>query len=374
MEADARILAVDDDPINASIIEEIFGGHCKLEVASSGEQAISSARGFRPDVVLLDIMMPGIDGYEVCRRIRADAALRHTKIILVSAKALVAERLRGYEAGADDYVTKPFDEDELKAKVEVYLRLKRVEEVDQLKTETLELVSHEVHTPLTGIIPVAELLLADQEMSAEERRQFLESIARNAKALHRLFTKAMLLLNLKTGRTELEKEPLDLRPLLSEAVEGARALDLERGVEVDLEAAGALPVRGDASHLKLALDAVLENAVRFSPASGTVKLTALGKGKTIEISVADSGPGIDAAVMPRIFDGFSVSDVRHHTKGTGLSLALCRCILRAHGGDIAASSPPGGGATVTITLPAGEAAPPAPGSVACGAGPDARRA
>jgi CheY-like chemotaxis protein len=137
MQRQDRILIVDNNPVNVAILEEMLGEGCHLATAASGEEALALTSDFRPDLILLDIMMPGIDGYETCRRIRATPALRHTKIIMVSAKALVAERLQEYEAGADDYVTKPFEEEELLAKVRVYLRLKSIEEVDQLKYDIL---------------------------------------------------------------------------------------------------------------------------------------------------------------------------------------------------------------------------------------------
>ena len=103
--------------------------------------------------------MPGIDGYETCLRICANPKLKHAKIIMVSAKAMVSERLQGYDACADDYLTKPFEEDELLAKVRVYLRLQSIEEIDQLKSDLLSLVSHETRTPLNGIIGPRKVIL-----------------------------------------------------------------------------------------------------------------------------------------------------------------------------------------------------------------------
>src|SRR5438128_6009709 len=128
MRHNGKILIVDDNATNIAILEELLSDHYKLHSARSGEEALAALEEFRPDLILLDIMMPGIDGYETCRRIRANPARKNVKVIMVSAKAMVSERLKGYEAGADDYITKPFEEDELLAKVQVYLRLKSVEE------------------------------------------------------------------------------------------------------------------------------------------------------------------------------------------------------------------------------------------------------
>ena len=148
-----KILVVDDDAIDIATIEKLLGEDYDLKTARTGEEALQVAADFQPDIILLDNMMPGINGGDVCRQIRADSELRHTKIIMVSGQSMVSERLEAYQAGADDYITKPFDEDELLAKIQVYLRLKSVEEVDQFKTNVLTLLSHEVRTPLSGPSP-----------------------------------------------------------------------------------------------------------------------------------------------------------------------------------------------------------------------------
>jgi len=158
MHRQTHILIVDDHPTNVAVLEEILGEHYTLKTASCGEEALAIAPDFQPALILLDIMMPGIGGYETCRQLRAHPTLRHTKIIMVSARALVSERLQGYEAGAHDYITKPFDEEELMAKVRVYLRLTSLEEVEQLTSNVLALLSHETRTPLNGMLPPLQML------------------------------------------------------------------------------------------------------------------------------------------------------------------------------------------------------------------------
>lgn len=117
-----RILIVDDHPMNVMIMEEILAEAYQLEIANTGEEALALAPDFGPDLILLDIMMPGIDGYETCRRLRAMPALHRTRVVMVSAKAMEEDRLQGYKAGADDYVTKPFDNQTLLTTVQDHLR------------------------------------------------------------------------------------------------------------------------------------------------------------------------------------------------------------------------------------------------------------
>ena len=121
MQAKKKMLAVDDDPNNTTIIEELFGDHYDLRTAATGEEALKTALDFQPDIILLDIMLPDIDGYEVCRLLRKHSSFSHTKIIMVSAKGTVEDRVKGYRVGANDYITKPFEEENILESVEFFL-------------------------------------------------------------------------------------------------------------------------------------------------------------------------------------------------------------------------------------------------------------
>jgi cyclic di-GMP phosphodiesterase len=195
-----RILAVDDNPTNLAIIEEALQGRFNLRLARDGTEALGLAPTFLPDVVLLDAMMPKPDGFEVCSLMKNDSVLRHTRIIMVSAKTALDDRIRGYQAGADDYVTKPFSEEELCAKVAVGMRTKTIyatvqDEMDALcgtTAEVLELVSHlrdaETGSHLDRIRAYSHLLAAElrqQPFSREIDDLFLDDLDR-ASALHDL--------------------------------------------------------------------------------------------------------------------------------------------------------------------------------------------
>lgn len=121
MQAKKKMLAVDDDPNNTTIIEELFSNHYDLRTAATGEEALTTALDFQPDIILLDIMLPDIDGYEVCRLLREHSSLSNTKIIMVSAKGTIDDRVKGYEVGANDYITKPFEEENILESVEFFL-------------------------------------------------------------------------------------------------------------------------------------------------------------------------------------------------------------------------------------------------------------
>ena len=347
----SKILIVDDNPRNLKILRTILTRHYLLESAGSGEDALSLISQTKPDLVLLDIMMPGMDGYETCRRLRADPRLRWIKIIMVSAKAMVSERLQGYEAGADDYVTKPFDEEELLAKVRVHLRMKSIEEVDELKTTFLGLLQHETRTPLTGILGAADLLLDDGHVDTAERKELAGMIHSSAARLHDLLAKVVTLAELKSGTRDFEPTSVDLPMVVRDAVAEIGGEAAGNGVTVHCGRLDAAPVLVDRAWMTTAIRAFLDNAIRFSPRDTSVMVEVLRRDGRARLTVADRGRGIPAEFLPRLFDEFAVPDAAHHHEGAGLGLAIARRIVEGHGGRIAVESELGAGSTFTVDLP-----------------------
>ena len=345
-----RVLAVDDNARNLLIIEKSLAGEFELVTAKSGEQALEIAPNFRPDLILLDIMMTGIDGYETCRRLRASRDTTHCKIIMVSARGACSDRLAGYAAGADDYVTKPFDSDELLAKLRVYLRLKSVEEIDRLKSDLLGLLSHETRTPLSGILGPSALLLDDPGLT-DEQREFVEMIRISGMRLLGLIEKVMYLSELKSGLMPLEIQQLDAADLAMRSVASARRAAKRDDVAVELDVEDGLQCEGDPHHLGFALEAMVHNALRVSPLSGVVRLAIGGSVDGTTIRVSDRGPGIAPEFIARVFDEFAVDSLLNHAEGHGLSLATSRLIAEQHGGGLTVQSRPGNGAEFRFLLP-----------------------
>jgi signal transduction histidine kinase len=347
-----RILIVDDHPSNVALLEELLGDDYQVQTAASGEDALAVAPAFQPDLVLLDIMMPGLGGYETCRRIRAHPALRTTKVLMVSAKALVSERLHGYEAGADDYITKPFDAGELLAKVQVYLRLKTVEEVDQLKSTVLTLLSHETRTPLNGILAPVQMLLDAEEMAAAERAMWLGMVQESATALHRLVEKVCMLSAMSAGQWDFQYTLEDLCIVTQRAVGTVAAAAAACEVTILYEGPTVALTSMDPSQIHQVITALLENALRFSPRGARIEMRVGQAHDHVCLTVTDQGSGIAPDVLPQVFEAFASADIAHHTRGHGLSLAIARQIVLAHHGTIAVESTPGLATTFSVRLPA----------------------
>jgi len=347
MAREAHVLVVDDNPTNIAILEEILEDDgFDLACATSGEEALECYSSRRPDLILLDIMMPGIDGYETCRRIRDLPGGKDTKIIMVSAKALTEERVSGYDAGADDYVVKPFDEQELLSKVRVYARLGSLESVDRLKGQVLNLLGHGTRTPLNGILPVLDLMIADPDMDVETRTELLKGAQRSAHRLHRLLERANHLSRLRAGDVAFKTAEVQPSDILQEAIGQVQGYADEMGVTLKVGTVCGDGMLVDHGATLSALIDVVDNAVRYGPERGTVEVGAVVDGSVVRLEVRDEGAGIPAEQLSSILGSFDVADLEHHTTGQAMGLAIVQEVCMQQHGNVAFD-----GGTVALLLP-----------------------
>ncbi len=349
-----RVLVVDDNARNVFICQKLLREYT-LASAGSGEEALAMVPEFRPDVILLDIMMPGMDGYETCRRLR-ELGTRggQAKIIMVSAKAMVSERLQGYDAGADDYVSKPFNPDELIAKVRVYLRLKSVEEVDQLRSSLITLMHHETRTPMSYLRAAVEMLSGEGSLS-EHQRDLVHMVDEASRRLFVMLERVMLLSTLRAHAYELNVTPLRIGDLMNSALNSLREEAAKRDVDLVLETSDAVVADIDLRFPTLVLCELADNAVRHSGPGSRVVVRVSRDGDQAVVEVRDDGRGIDPDTLARLGEPFTVPDIRHHSRGSGLGLALASELVTAHGGHMDVESRRGAGTIVTIRWPAATA-------------------
>lgn len=350
-----RVLLVDDDPTILQLISDIFSSTNEYDLMSvtSGEEALEKFHDFVPDLLLLDIQLPGMNGYTVCQKIRADRSLGFVKIIMISGMAQIKERLLGYEAGADDYMAKPFNADELLAKVRVFMQLKKREEVDMIKTNLLTLVTHETGTPLNGIIGCAELLLENSSLSSKDR-ELVRMIADSGNQLHQFMRKALLLCKLKAG-FELNVYQEQLQKNLQQIINSFKKAAARKGVTFVTELTEDIILNVDWSLVVEALRLLVDNAVKFSPDGGVVKISSSRDDNFCLITIADQGAGIEPGQQDNIFTEFAIRDVSHHCQGQGISLAIVRHVVTCHNGTVTVSGERGEGTVFTVKIPLAEA-------------------
>ena len=336
-----RILVVDDDSMNIEILEEILGDTYVLLTASSGEEAIEVAESFRPDLILLDIMMGGIDGYEVCRRIRNNSSLALTKIILVSAKQMLSDRLDGYIAGADEYITKPFDPDELRAKVNVFLRLKFVEEVEKTKSDLISIFSHETKTPLHAIIGFANLIQSNKNLSISDY-EAIDYIIKSSRQLLELIEKTILLADLRTN-AQLKMDIVDLLKCL-EALKKHISLEFDY---LDFSIlCGSLEkqvlISGNFEMLIMAFSCLIASFSKLHTDSVKISAECIRDNENSSAIIKFSAVGTQVSLkkMDTLFDDYQVEDVLHHGGGHGVGLALLKHIIEIHEGTVSVFNDP----------------------------------
>lgn len=361
-----KVLIVDDEPRNQRILAEILEGVADFRLAANGEEALALVATYRPDLVLLDIMMPGIDGYQVCTKIKGDPEDGLIKVILVSGKAMIEERLKGYEVQADDYITKPFVPEELLAKVKVFLRLAQVEldlgafnrtleaKVDErtamlLATEAKLLttakmsalgemaggIAHEINTPLGTISLVAEQLQDLLEEEPIDRKNVSRMLDVIGKTVRRI---SGIIKGLRTFSRDGSLDPFEAVSV-SRIVQDTLALCHERlknsGVQVRIG-----PISDDRtvqcrfvqiSQVLLNLVSNACDAIAPLPEKW-IEITAVSENGRVLISVMDSGSGIPKEVHAKLFQPFFTT--KAIGKGTGLGLSISKGIMNAHQGDL----------------------------------------
>jgi signal transduction histidine kinase len=245
-------------------------------------------------------------------------------------------------------------EDELLGRIFTLRETTAERESERLKDEFVATVSHELRTPLTSIRGFVELLLADEggELTVDQRR-FLDIVERNADRLLRLVGDLLMIAQLDAGTMRLEVDRFDVCDLAEEAVEAAKPTAEDAGLALELDANGACMVDGDRARLAQLLDNLISNAIKFTPPGGTVTVSSHERGDSVLVSVADTGPGMAAEELPRLFTRFyrTRSAGEQQVPGTGLGLAISKAIAEAHGGTIAVDSAVGTGTRFTVELP-----------------------
>ena len=328
-----KILIVDDDFLNVEIIEEILGDQYDFRVAVCGDEALKIAAKFLPDLILLDIMMLDMDGYEVCRRIRDHQELSLTKIILVSAKQMLSDRLDGYKAGADDYISKPFDPEEFLAKIRVFLRLKSVEEVEKIKSDLLSVFSHETRTPLHSIVGFSTLLCENDALS-ENDHEALSHIMKSGQDLLELIDKTILLANLRDGTNVPSESEVQLAKVVKMAVERISGESTFHGVEFDVDLAAGIMIMADEELMVTAFTCLFDNAIKYASENSIVHVSAVNEKNSLVLLVESTGKSIPKHKIKNLFSEFMVDDVAHHGRGHGLELSIVKNIVELHEGAV----------------------------------------
>lgn len=363
--AHSAILLVDDDPAileGVADLLELYG--YDVTTAANGRAALESMQQVVPDLVISDIMMPGMDGYTFFEAVRENPAWTPIPFIFLTARGQRMDIRRGQRLGADAYLTKPFEPEDLLIAVEA--RLKRARDIQQaaesnveeMKQRLITIFGHELRTPLAYIYGYVNLLRDQREDLGDEAiEEMLEGAHRGTQRLVELVEDLMMLVQIESGvvamEIELERGQMSVQSIVESAVSRQARWARERGVQVTTNVDPAVHAYRYSMYIENALMRLLDNAIKFCRReTGRVTVRAEQQGDSVHIKVIDNGIGIAPSKQKAIFRRFYQLDRDvMEQQGVGLGLTLARTLVRLHDGDIGVHSKLGEGSTFTIILP-----------------------
>lgn len=371
-----KILIVDDVSKNIQILGNILSQkNYQIAYAQNGQQALDICEIQEFDLILLDIMMPGLDGYEVCNRLKSNPKTSDIPIIFLTAKADMDSIIKGFETGGQDYITKPFNAAELLARVNNHLLIKRqqgqlremnnnleylvqkrtaelekanhkLSVLDQAKSNFLALISHEIRTPLNGVIGLTELL--NETEINERQKEYITNLKEVSSRLYKFSNTALLITSLKISSNLPEVLPVSLLNIIDNSINEFKAENPDTTIDIKVNRPETDHlVMLDSELIKICFKQIIENTDKFSTSSPLLELSINKTDAGVSVVFKDNGPGFSEQSFESLFDLFSAGDILHR-EGTGLGLAAVKLVLDAHEAEIQIENDEG--AKVTITF------------------------
>jgi len=395
------ILVIDDVIENVAVLGATFSEVAEVQFATSGQEGLALARRTVPDLILLDVMMPDMDGFQVCERLQQEDATRAIPVIFVTARTDAASESRGLALGAVDFIHKPLRPDLVQARVRLHLELarraraleaanqaledkvaqrtqdlmdalQRAEGAARSKTDFLARMSHELRTPLNAVIGLSQVGLRE-EAAGRAAQSLYPRILSAGQHLLRVVNDVLDFSRIEAGKCTVESQPFDLASTVAQAAQLLEPQALAEGIALHVDwSPGPRPqVMGDAQRIQQVLVNLLSNAVKFTE-KGQVRLRVSSVDARHVFEVTDTGIGLTPEQIARLFQPFEQADsssTRRHG-GTGLGLVISRHLAREMGGDITVRSTPGQGSsfTFTVTLPEAPTRDTEPGALIGGTG------
>ncbi len=360
-----RIIVVDDDPTNIHILRHLLGmKHVKVIAASSGEEALAIIAQSSFDLILLDILMPGLDGFQVCHRLKADPNTKDIPVIFLTAKTDTDSTAAAFRHGAVDYITKPFEINELLARVDLHLGLHQARtqlaQSNAAKDKFFSIIAHDLKNPVRAFSEVTTLLDEEYEQLAEaDKREYLKLLRNSARGISLLLENLLAWARTQTGHIPYHFESLPLYPLVQNNLElvqitaDKKRIALQNRVQPD-----RCTVYADRNMVMTILRNLIANAVKFTQDGGVITVDCIQEDRLCNVSVNDTGIGITPEKQALLFriDHKQTAIEAEPTQdsaesGTGLGLILCKEFVELQGGHIAVESWPGQGSRFSFSLP-----------------------
>lgn len=369
----ATILAVDDKPENLKVlIEYLAHSGFELMIAQSGEEALKHVKKVIPDLILLDVLMPGIDGFETCRWLKADKKTQEIPVIFMTALTETMDKVKGFELGAVDYLTKPLQHEEVLARINTHLSIKKYQSkileqnelLQQKNTQLIEanaskekffsIIAHDLKSPVNTLLTYSEVLSQNfDKLEKEKLRQGITALNNSATRAYKLLLDLLNWARSHSGKMEYKPEEIDLGKIARENVELLEDRAKEKGIHLTSTVKEGLRVISDKNMVSTIMRNLLTNAVKFTSKNGKVKIRHKVEKLNIRITVSDTGIGISEDNIKKLFrlDTFYRTSGSDNEKGSGLGLLLCKEFIEKLQGEIWIESKLGKGSSFNFTLP-----------------------
>ena len=390
----ATILVIDDNTTNLNILLDYLNElSYRVLIAPSGEQALQRLQYARPDVILLDIMMPGIDGFETCRRLKADDTTKDIPVIFMTALTETVDKVRGFSVGGVDYITKPFQHEEVLARVKTHLTIRKLQQELRQQNETLEryaemlaqkndelkaknaeldeknsqlnllnadkdkffsIIAHDLRNPIGALRELPQLIAENLDnYSKDELRRLITMQRDAARNLFELLENLLTWSRMQRGLIEFNPEPIQVSALVQRSIALLTPSAAQKAITLTQAVNPSLLGMADHKMIDAVVRNLISNAIKFTNQGGTIEVSGNDDGAFMTIAVKDNGVGIGEQFLPKLF---RIDEQYRRTgtaneRGTGLGLILCKEFVERNGGEIRVESKIGNGSTFSFTLP-----------------------
>lgn len=367
-----KILIIDDTPVNLVLLSFLLSeAGYRVRSALSGDEGLIEVQTAPPDLILLDICMPEMDGYTVCRLLKSDERYCHIPVIFLSVYNTLTDKINAFEVGGVDYITKPFHSPEVLARISLHLKLRRSQqelesshaqlesmlakerETNRLRSQFVSMIAHDFRTPLTTIQGFASLFKDSLgELSESQQLFFLDKIENTVDYIVEVLDRFLLVNQAEQGTLTVHSEPIDLRSFCCNLIENFQVGCLQTHHLIFICKEDPCQFVLDKRLLQAILENLLSNALKYSPQGGEILLTLECSPHRVYIQVRDWGIGIPLEDQKHLFEAFYRSSNTGSVKGTGLGLAIVKKCVEALNGKIKVESKEGEGSTFRLSLPA----------------------
>ena len=354
-----NILIVDDIAKNIQVIGSVLRNEgYKMEFATDGKKALSWTEKKDFDLILLDIMMPGMDGFEVCKQLKKDAGRKDIPIIFLTAKTDTENIVKGFELGAVDYITKPFNSAELIARVKTHIKQKYAEqqlrELNATKDKFFSIIAHDLKSPFNSLIGFSKILYKNShELNNGEKAKYTKMIYKTSEQTYNLLENLLLWSRSQIGRIKCSPQTTNLNDIITENIDLHINIAKSKNIKLNNYISNDISVYVDKEMISTTIRNLISNALKFTKTGGEVNISTMSKNGFVEVIIADNGVGIAKEDISKLFK----IDVSYSTmgtakeKGTGLGLILCKDFVNQNGGEISIESELGKGTKFIFTLP-----------------------